>query len=379
MRSRQPITEENTMNRHTQQIRTQALTAALMLGMTLGGTAARAQDSGWYAGASIGTGTTEVRTGALRAALQTAGYAATTMNSDERDIAFKLVGGYAFNETFALEGAYADPGAYAFRSTLVPAASARGEADLRTMALTLVARWSPRDRVAAFVRAGLAHARIEQDFIGTVSSGAFADRKDKGIHATYGAGLEYTLDANWSLRAELERQRIDGNRITADRVDVFSVGFLYRFGRKSAVVMAPAEPPPTPAPAPALSLTATLSASTLFDFDRAELKPEGRAALDKLVSDMADLNYEVVIVTGHTDRIGTRTYNLALSQRRADTVKNYLSAAGIAVERITTRGVNSDEPVTRPGQCTGPVSDALKACLQPDRRVVVEVTGEREP
>jgi OmpA-OmpF porin, OOP family len=85
----------------------------------------------------------------------------------------------------------------------------------------------------------------------------------------------------------------------------------------------------------------------------------------------------VVIVTGHTDRIGTREYNISLSNRRAEAVRNYLVQGGVAAAKISAKGVNSDEPVTTTEQCAGRRGDALKACYEPDRRVVVEVHGER--
>jgi OOP family OmpA-OmpF porin len=122
-----------------------------------------------------------------------------------------------------------------------------------------------------------------------------------------------------------------------------------------------------------------LAASALFDFDKSELKPAGKQELDKLVQDIKGVRYDVMIVTGHTDRIGKAAYNMALSLRRANAVKSYLVSAGIPADNITAKGVGSDQPVTWKDQCTGPVNEALKACLQPDRRVEVQVNGTRNP
>src|SRR5690606_21345272 len=136
--------------------------------------------------------------------------------------------------------------------------------------------------------------------------------------------------------------------------------------------------PPAARPAPAPEREVTLQAAALFDFDRSEIKPAGRQELDRLVRDINGVNYDVVLVTGHTDRIGARDYNLGLSQRRANAVRDYLVNAGIPASRITARGVNGDDPVTRPDQCRNTGSAAAQiACLEPDRRVVVIVTGTR--
>jgi OOP family OmpA-OmpF porin len=123
----------------------------------------------------------------------------------------------------------------------------------------------------------------------------------------------------------------------------------------------------------------TFSADSLFDFDKASMKPGGQLDLDKFAADIKGTNYEVIRVTGHTDRIGSHAYNLKLSTRRAETVKNYLVGhMGIPADKISATGVNGSDPVTKAGECQGnKASKALIACLQADRRVEVEVSGTR--
>lgn len=90
------------------------------------------------------------------------------------------------------------------------------------------------------------------------------------------------------------------------------------------------------------------------------------------------MKYDAVAVTGHTDRIGSQAYNLKLSARRADAVKAYLVESGIPAGAVAAKGVNGADPVTKPEDCKGNKPTAkLIACLQPDRRVEVEVTGTR--
>jgi OOP family OmpA-OmpF porin len=142
----------------------------------------------------------------------------------------------------------------------------------------------------------------------------------------------------------------------------------------------PPPPPPPPPPAPKLAPEkVSFSADVLFDFDKAELKPEGKDALDGFVDKLRGVNYEVIVAVGHTDRIGTEAYNKRLSVRRAEAVKAYLVSKGVPANKVYTDGKGKSDPVTKPGQCPGTrVTKALIQCLQPDRRVDVEVAGTRE-
>jgi OmpA-OmpF porin, OOP family len=136
-------------------------------------------------------------------------------------------------------------------------------------------------------------------------------------------------------------------------------------------------PPPAPMPAPQ-TRKVTFSAEELFDFDKAVLRPAGKARLDKLVEELGNVNDETLVVTGHTDRIGTHRYNQKLSEARASAVNAYLVGKGVPDKRTTSTGVGETQPVTKPGDCKGPVSKKLIACLQADRRVEIDVTGSKE-
>ena len=112
----------------------------------------------------------------------------------------------------------------------------------------------------------------------------------------------------------------------------------------------------------------TFAADTFFDFDRAVLKPEGRARLDELVTQIRGINLEVVIAVGHTDSVGSTEYNQRLSVSRAEAVRAYLVSKGIESNRIYTEGRGETQPVadnrTREGRAQ-------------NRRVEIEVVGTR--
>jgi OOP family OmpA-OmpF porin len=140
----------------------------------------------------------------------------------------------------------------------------------------------------------------------------------------------------------------------------------------------PPPPPPAPKPAPAPQVQKiTLASKALFDFDKAVLRPDGKAAIDsEIISKLRDVQkLELVLVTGHTDRIGTQQYNQRLSERRADAVRDYLVSKGVPRDKIETLGMGKTQPV--PGVvCNQKALKELIACLAPNRRVEIEVKGE---
>lgn len=133
---------------------------------------------------------------------------------------------------------------------------------------------------------------------------------------------------------------------------------------------APPAAPPAPAPEP-ISQPIRLSADALFNFDRAELTPQGREQLSGLMGRLKSASQiENILVVGYTDRIGSDRYNMALSQRRAEAVRNYLVANGVPADEVRTEGRGKADPVV---QCSNRKRTALIACLAPNRRV--ELSG----
>ena len=133
---------------------------------------------------------------------------------------------------------------------------------------------------------------------------------------------------------------------------------------------------PTPAPKPAAQRV-TLDADTLFDFNKADLRPAGRVALDRFVDQTRDITPEVITAVGHADRFGSESYNQNLSEQRAASVKSYLLSKGIEANRVSAEGRGETQPVTLAGNCLGAKSAMVVACLQGDRRVDVEIIGNR--
>lgn len=157
----------------------------------------------------------------------------------------------------------------------------------------------------------------------------------------------------------------------------------YRPVAQAAPAPAPYVAPPAAPAVVALAAPQTVyekvsfDADALFDFDKAELRPAGRTALDEFAVKLRDISPTTISVAGHTDRLGTERYNQTLSEQRASAVQSYLVSRGVAAGNLRAEGKGEMQPVTKAEDCRGGKSARLIACLQPDRRVEVEVSGTR--
>jgi peptidoglycan-associated lipoprotein len=146
-----------------------------------------------------------------------------------------------------------------------------------------------------------------------------------------------------------------------------------------AVPAAPPAPPPPPAPAPAppstpraLTEEEVFSRKSVdqlnaekpltdayFDYDRSDLREDGRASLQKDAQYLKKWSSIVVSVEGHCDSRGSSEYNLALGSRRGTAVKDYLVSLGVAANRITVVSKGKEQPFC---------GEETEACWQQNRR-----------
>ncbi len=369
---------------------------------------ALAQDSGYYyGGLSVGQARARVDEPRITAGLLGAGLATTSINSDNRAAGFKLFGGYQLHPNFAVEAGYFNLGQFGFTSTTMPAGTLDGRMRVQGLNLDLVGLLPLTDRWAATARVGVHHAHTRDRFRGTGAVGVFNPRPStRDTNFKLGVGLQYALSQSMLVRLDAERYRVNDAVGNKGDVNLVSLSLVFPFGRDSApparvaaapvyvaplapvVVVPPAAPPPVvatpPTPAPVVVAAperrrVRFEADALFAFDKSEIQPQGRAALDAFAREVQGSAYDVVIVEGHTDRIGSETYNPALSLRRAEAVRKYLiTSAALDTARVSATGLGETRSVTSAGDCVGQrATPSLIACLQPDRRVEVEVTGTR--
>lgn len=361
---------------------------------------ASAQDAYYYGGVSLGQSRAKIDEARITSTLLSNGLTTSSMSRDEHDTAYKLFGGYQFNKNFGVEAGYFNLGKFGFSSTTVPAGTLNGQIKLQGVNLDLVGTLPLTDSLSVIGRVGAQYANARDNFSGTGAVSVLNPNPSKrSANYKLGAGLQYEITPAILVRGEAERYRINDAVGNHGDVNMFSVSLVIPFGRtptSAPRAAAPAYVEPAPAPAPAPVVVAAVappepavvvperrrvsfSADSLFSFDQSDVKPEGRKALDRFVKGLDGTRFEVITVEGHTDRLGSHAYNQKLSSRRAESVKTYLaSSGGVDSTKVTAIGKGESAPVTKPDVCKGTKPSAkLIACLQPDRRVEVEVTGTR--
>ena len=113
----------------------------------------------------------------------------------------------------------------------------------------------------------------------------------------------------------------------------------------------------------------TFESGLLYDFDSDVVRPEARTNLRELAASLDKYPNTDLLIVGHTDQLGTQTYNQGLSERRARSAASYLIAQGVSGTRIVTRGLGETEPVA---------SNQTEAGRQANRRVEVAIYASKE-
>lgn len=368
-----------------------------------------AQEVGqYYGGASVGKSRAKLDEAGMAAYNAGPAISVTGVAVDDSATGYKVFGGYRMNPYLAIEAGLFSLGTFGFDASTLPLGSVHGESKYRGLNLDLVGTMPVTDKLSALLRAGVQRSWTRNSFSGT---GAVivpdSSPRTRGVNYKVGAGLQYAMSPNVTLRAEVERYRINDAMDRKANVNAYTVGLVFPFGSAPAparqayvapayVAPAPAPmpvaappapapvmvvaPPPAPAPVvPPMRQRVSFSAESLFGFDASAVRPEGQAALDQFARDANASRVDTINVEGHTDRLGSETYNQTLSLQRAQAVKAYLvSRSGLDAGKIAAVGKGESSPVTKPGDCRGNTPSAkLIACLQPDRRVDLEMVGTR--
>jgi OOP family OmpA-OmpF porin len=375
-----------------------AINPIRLLGITslglLFATAVIAQESAYYyGGVSAGQSKGKIDEEGITANFLLPGQTTTAIARDEKDTAYKAFLGYQFNRYFALEGGYFNLGKFGFTSTTSPAGTLEGQVQVEGINLDMVGTLPMTEQWSVIGRLGGQRARSKGTFRGTGAVIAPSQtRNENDSSYKVGVGLQYEVNPSFLVRGEVERYRISDTVGHHGNANVYSVSLVFPFGRSATpaprLAQAPAYVAPTPMPAPVAvppvvvepqRQRVTFSAESLFSFDRSALRPEGKAALDAFVQSLMGTQFNNIMVEGHTDRMGSAAYNQTLSMERADTVKTYLVTEGrLDPAKISAIGKGESSPITQPDTCRGTKrSNALIACLQPDRRVEIEVTATR--
>ena len=395
---------------HTLKLITLAALAAL------GASPVLAQDVPYsYFGIGVGQSRGEINNGRIAGKLATPGSSVGDTQRQNTDSAYKVFGGYQFNRWMALEGGFFSLGEFGFKANTSSAAlvpgTVKGNTKLQGVNLDLVGSLPLTDQLTGLARVGAQYARTRGEYSGTGANALLATTpSQRETNVKVGLGLQYAFNPSFLMRAEVERYRVSDAMGAHDNVNVGTLSLVFPFGSApmsapramatpvySAPISAAPMPAPAPvamaAPAPVVVATApapavvaaperrrvSFSADSLFGFDQSGVRADSKPALDSLAKQLQGTQFDTISVEGHTDRLGSAAYNQKLSQQRADAVKAYLvSADGVDTAKINAVGKGETSPVTKPEDCKGNLPTAkLVSCLQPDRRVDVEVVGSR--
>ncbi len=117
------------------------------------------------------------------------------------------------------------------------------------------------------------------------------------------------------------------------------------------------------------NITLNMPGAITFDFDRSDIKPEFRPVLDNVARTLTEFNQTIVEVAGHTDSVGSDSYNQALSERRASAVASFLGSRGVMQQRMIVVGAGESRPIA---------SNNTEAGRAQNRRVEITLVPVRQ-
>lgn len=210
--------------------------------------------------------------------------------------------------------------------------------------------YNMNDNFKLFALGGLGYERISNEYL---------NNKSKPF-VNYGAGVEYTFANNFSLRIDGKHQF----KIDADSSLIYTIGLSIPFTveDKPLIVNVPAKTKDKP-----LIVNVPSNLLVLFEYNDDKIKYTDISKLEKYVSYLNKVSTATILVEGHTSSIRRPKYNLDLSQRRADSVKEQLISMGIAESRIKTINYGETKPI---------VENNIEENRKQNRRAVISIENK---
>ena len=267
---------------------------------------------------------------------------------EEIDFGWKVFLGYDYSKRISFEAHYADLG----EATLKP----QGSVDYSVYGLSGLYRFGQKgdnEKNDLFTRQGMS-------YYGKVGVGKMDNEGNNvdfhrvnDVHLFFGLGAEYGYKNGIAVRFEADLYDEDAQ--------FFSISLIKRFRKRTRHVanIAPvvvaeqvSEIVPVQAPAPAYDCqinfdTVLSSGAILFRTNRADLAPQSHALLDELAAVSLQCADAQIEIGGHTDSLGKASYNMNLSQQRAEAVLRYLQAASVSADNLSAVGYGETQPVAK--------------------------------
>jgi len=233
-----------------------------------------------------------------------------------------------------------------------------GNASALSFMVNALLDFGPDDGLQGFVGGGAGVARVKYNDYGIVpftliddSDTVFAWQAIAGLRAPLTNNVDVTFKYRFFNADDVRVQTNLGDELES-RYRSHSVlgGLTFNFGAPPpppppAPEPAPLPPPaPAPAPAPEPVVCTPGPYIVFFEWDRSDITPEAGGILDNAVSAYQSCGNAQVMLAGHADRSGAASYNVGLSQRRADSVRAYLGSRGIPDGVMTTEAFGESRP-----------------------------------
>lgn len=344
-------------------------------------------NTGWYMGGNVGISTANIDEDKITQNLTNHSY-----SDDEQDLGYKLFGGYQFNKNFALEGGYFNLGKFDY-SLSTPSGTLDGNIKVKGLNLDAVAILPITEEFSAFARIGANYAQSKDSF-GTTGNISISDNSPKknDLNYKFGAGLQYAVNDALALRVEAERYRINDAVGNDGDIDLFSIGLIYKFGvtkkvipvaEKEKVIAIVSKKDEILIIVTALDAQEKIKESVIqdktvvlvfedihFEFDKYTLSKEAKDALKRNIIQLKENPRIRMRVAGYTSKSGTKIYNQGLSERRAQSVKDYLVQENLfPTDKISVIGYGETRPAIPEVNPSNIDSKAAKANM----RVLLEI------
>lgn len=205
-------------------------TSGLLALAALASPFALAAEPGWYLGGNLGRSMATIDDAKISNSLSAAGFTSNTISDRNRSTGYKFYGGYQLNPNFALEASYFDLGKFGYTASTVPPGALNADIQLRGLALDALGMFPFSERFSVFGRLGLNYAQARDSFSGGGLVGIVNPSPGKNqINYKFGAGLMFALSETLALRLEGERYRVNDAIGNKGKVDLLSLGLVYRF------------------------------------------------------------------------------------------------------------------------------------------------------
>jgi outer membrane protein OmpA-like peptidoglycan-associated protein/opacity protein-like surface antigen len=350
------------------------LAVTLALATTALSTPAFARDDAWYVGVEGGVMLVEdikfdvgTATDAVTAHHKAGWDADAVVGYDFGPFRAEAEVGYRQASVTRINSAVTLPGRYTANGPAVNAPAGNYEyAGGRSSALSFMVNglldFGDDDGVQGFVGGGVGVARVKNNFALNSyqdslddSDTVFAWQAIAGIRAPLSDSIDVSLKYRFFNADNVKLTDVSGRALeTRFRSHSIMGGLIFNFGGPEPVAPTPTPTPevtPTPTwtPTPEVTPTPTVVCTpgpyiVFFDWDKSDITPEAASILDNAISNYQNCGNAQVMLAGHADRSGSASYNVGLSQRRADSVKGYLTSRGIGAGAISTEAFGESKP-----------------------------------